>query len=103
MEHCVPWEGSSAGEHDRFRGLTFVKELAQYILANKGRITLSDDSHGPQAVGLNYTKMKKYLRANGVKDVWRLRPSSSPNAAGRYVEAVLVDNVFDNPFCVGRE
>ncbi|KAL1706684.1 polymerase/histidinol phosphatase-like protein [Schizophyllum commune] len=79
------------------------REVLQYILANKGRITLSDDSHGPQAVGLNYTKMKKYLRANGVKDVWRLRPSSSPNAAGRHVEPVLVDNVFDNPFWVGRE
>ena len=88
---------------DTSRDCTIVDELAQYILANKGRITLSDDSHGPQAVGLNYTKMKKYLRANGVKDVWRLRSSSSPNVAGRYVEAVLVDNVFDNPFWVGRE
>ncbi|TRM68318.1 Polymerase/histidinol phosphatase-like protein [Schizophyllum amplum] len=78
-------------------------EVLQFILANKGRITLSDDSHGPHAVGLNYGKMKSYLEANGVKDVWRLRESGECNEAGRFVDAVLVEDVFKDPFWTDRE
>ncbi|KAL1742421.1 polymerase/histidinol phosphatase-like protein [Schizophyllum fasciatum] len=79
------------------------QEVLQFILANGGRITLSDDSHGPHAVGLNYSKMKTYLQANGIKDIWRLRASSKPNAAGRCMEGILTENIFEDPFWAARE
>jgi histidinol-phosphatase (PHP family) len=61
------------------------------ILELGGRIALSDDAHGPHAVGLNYARMLRYLRAAGVRELWRLEGADSPNEAGRYVRAVRVD------------
>ena len=57
-----------------------VKELG-------GRFTLSDDSHGPHAVGLNYNRLAKYLRDVGVDELWFLEGSETPNIAGRLVQA----------------
>lgn len=44
----------------------------QLILERRGRICLSDDSHGISYVGLNYSKMRQYLVDQGVKEVWYL-------------------------------
>lgn len=56
-----------------------------------GRLALSDDSHGPHAVGLNYARMRECLRAQGVRELWRLARAAEPNAAGRFVRAVRVE------------
>ena len=50
----------------------------QVILAHDGRFTLSDDSHGPQAVGLNYDKLFQYIEEVGISDLWYLH-SEGPN------------------------
>ena len=42
------------------------------ILSLQGRFTLSDDSHGPLAVGLHYDKLYGYLRDRKVEEVWVL-------------------------------
>lgn len=44
-----------------------------------GRLTLSDDSHGPQAVGLHYKDAFKYLQAQGVNDIYCLSARSDTN------------------------
>jgi len=35
-------------------------------------LCLSDDSHGPLAVGLNYGRMRSYLVYQGIEDIWYL-------------------------------
>ena len=54
------------------------------IIDRGGRFALSDDSHGPQGVGLNYDKMYNYFKEVGIKDIWYLENGDRmKNAAGR--------------------
>jgi histidinol-phosphatase (PHP family) len=46
---------------------------------------LSDDSHGPHAVGLNYPRLLKYACTVGIKEMWYLERSQEPNIGGRFV------------------
>lgn len=42
------------------------------IVSLNGRLCLSDDSHGPLAVGLNYHRLHAYVVANSLTDIWYL-------------------------------
>lgn len=44
----------------------------QLIAKLGGRFCLSDDSHGPQAVGLNYGRLRDYLVENNIRNIWFL-------------------------------
>ncbi len=60
---------------------------------------MSDDSHGPHAVGLNYDLTKEYLLSAGVKDLWYLEESEVPNAGGRKTRPVkLPGEWWSHPF-----
>ena len=61
--------------------------LLQIIQRNNGRFTLSDDSHGPHAVGLNYHRLPEYLQAMAISELWFLQGSKVRNVAGRTVQA----------------
>jgi histidinol-phosphatase (PHP family) len=52
----------------------------QLIISLNGRLCLSDDSHGPLAVGLNYHRLYSYLRSHSVDELWYLSLSSSSEA-----------------------
>ncbi|KAJ7216327.1 Polymerase/histidinol phosphatase-like protein [Mycena pura] len=67
------------------------EDILKIILANGGRLTLSDDSHGPHAVGLNYGKLPEYLQRAGVMTLWFLERSETPNAAGRLVRTAKLE------------
>lgn len=54
-----------------------AKEVLDVILGMQGRLCLSDDSHGVQAVGLNYLRLKQYLVEAGVETIWYLEKDSS--------------------------
>ncbi|KDQ54084.1 hypothetical protein JAAARDRAFT_38696 [Jaapia argillacea MUCL 33604] len=89
------WEGSYPGE-----------DVIKLIQKHGGRFALSDDSHGPHAVGLNYDRMASYLRKVGIDEVWYLkRTDSGPvNAAARRMAAVKVDgNWWEHHFWKGRQ
>ncbi|KAJ7611301.1 histidinol-phosphatase [Roridomyces roridus] len=76
-----------------------AEDVLQMILKNGGRLTLSDDSHGPHAVGLNYASIPEYLCRNGVSELWFLEQSEVPNAAGRHVRAQKLDRGWEeHPF-----
>ncbi|KAM0791455.1 hypothetical protein ACM66B_005909 [Microbotryomycetes sp. NB124-2] len=47
-------------------------EVLDLILQLGGKLTLSDDSHGPEAVGLNYDRAYEYLRDRRVEELWYL-------------------------------
>jgi hypothetical protein len=49
-----------------------ARARSQLILELDGRLCLSDDSHGPAAVGLNYSRLRTYLRTRNVRSVWYL-------------------------------
>lgn len=53
------------------------KEILDLILGMKGRLCLSDDSHGVNAVGLNYLKLREYLVQSGVDTIWYLEKDTS--------------------------
>ncbi|KAJ6562334.1 Polymerase/histidinol phosphatase-like protein [Mycena capillaripes] len=67
------------------------EDLLQIILKHDGRLALSDDSHGPHAVGLNYGRLPEYLQRAGVTELWFLEHSDTPNASGRNVRATKMD------------
>jgi len=67
------------------------KDVAELILKENGRFVLSDDSHGPAAVGLNYHRLFQYLRDLGVHELWHLRQSPNENAGGRRTAPIKLD------------
>ncbi|KAH7915901.1 Polymerase/histidinol phosphatase-like protein [Hygrophoropsis aurantiaca] len=74
-------------------------DILPLILQNRGRLALSDDSHGPQAVGNHYPQMAAYLRHMGVEELWYLIPSDVQNTAGRYLTAARIPgNWWEHPF-----
>lgn len=71
----------------------------QIILKNGGRLALSDDSHGPHAVGLNYGSLPEYLQRVGVTELWFLEYSDTPNTSGRNVRATKMERPWaTHPF-----
>lgn len=76
----------------------------QLIQELGGRVCLSDDSHGISYVGLNYLKMRDYLKGMGLERTWYL-VSSSRRQTGDYtvgergrVAARPLDGWYDHPF-----
>ena len=55
-------------------------EILALILQLKGRVCLSDDSHGKAYVALNYRRLREYLLNAGVQELWYLE-----RAAGNQV------------------
>lgn len=65
---------------------------SQEILKLGGRFTLSDDSHGPLAVGLHYDKAYNYLRERGVEQLWYLAEAEEGDAGrSRGVVAKVIE------------
>lgn len=58
-----------------------AKEILDLILSMGARLCLSDDSHGVQAVGLNYLRMRQYLIDSGVDTIWYLEKDSSTSSS----------------------
>ncbi|KAF9584067.1 histidinolphosphatase [Lunasporangiospora selenospora] len=53
------------------------RDILEYILSKGGRVTLSDDSHGPDDVGMFYNpELKEYLERMNVEKVYYLAPNS---------------------------
>jgi histidinol-phosphatase (PHP family) len=72
---------------------------SQLIRKYNGRLALSDDSHGPRAVALNYDGLYSYLRRMGVDELWYIQESEQPNVGGRFVKAVKMDGSWwEHPF-----
>ncbi|KIK64229.1 hypothetical protein GYMLUDRAFT_221557 [Collybiopsis luxurians FD-317 M1] len=72
------------------------EDVLKVILQAGGRLALSDDSHGPHAVGLNYHRVADYLRHEGVDELWYLEASENLNEAGRKVQAIKVPDGWES-------
>ncbi|KAF8932561.1 histidinolphosphatase [Haplosporangium gracile] len=52
------------------------RDILEYILSKNGRVTLSDDSHGPDDVGMFYNpELKQYLHQMKIDQVYYLAPN----------------------------
>ncbi|RDX41729.1 histidinol phosphate phosphatase H [Lentinus brumalis] len=68
-------------------------DVVEIVKEHGGRFTLSDDSHGPHAVGLNYHRLVGYARRVGIDDLWVLASPSLPDGASAW---------WEDPFWKGR-
>ncbi|KAE9404108.1 histidinol phosphate phosphatase H [Gymnopus androsaceus JB14] len=73
-----------------------AEDVLKVILQHGGKLALSDDSHGPHAVGLNYHRVFEYLRRENVSQLWYLQASKNPSKAGRSIEPVMVPDEWWN-------
>jgi len=68
------------------------------IVNHGGKLGLSDDSHGKQAVGLNYDRLADYLRISGITELYHLEGCERGGGA-RKVRPVLVKGEWgSDPF-----
>ncbi|KAH6910755.1 histidinol-phosphatase [Coprinopsis sp. MPI-PUGE-AT-0042] len=74
-------------------------DVLKVIIQEGGRLALSDDSHGPHAVGLNYAKTREYLKSAGVNELWYLAKGEESNQAGRDIRPIRLEGAWDDhPF-----
>jgi histidinol-phosphatase (PHP family) len=59
--------------------------VSQLIKSLDGTFVLSDDSHGPATVGLNYDRLESYVKEMNITRLARLERTKESNAAGRFV------------------
>ncbi|KIP01730.1 hypothetical protein PHLGIDRAFT_20624, partial [Phlebiopsis gigantea 11061_1 CR5-6] len=79
------------------------EDVVELIQAAGGRFALSDDSHGPHAVGLNYSRLFEYARRVGITELYVLEERDVPNSAGRHVGARAVSGSWwEHPFWTRR-
>ncbi|PCH44373.1 histidinol phosphate phosphatase H [Wolfiporia cocos MD-104 SS10] len=75
------------------------EDVVELIKKHGGRFALSDDSHGPHAVGLNYSRLAEYVREVGIDELWVLHRTAAPNAGGRYLHPRRVEgNWWEHSF-----
>ncbi len=79
--------------------ISFLNPSGKVIKEAGGKFALSDDSHGPHAVGLNYARMAEYVRHVGISELWVLEGSPVKNEAGRSVQARKIEERWwEHPF-----
>ncbi|PLW11034.1 hypothetical protein PCANC_20503 [Puccinia coronata f. sp. avenae] len=77
--------------------------ILKLIISLGGRLTLSDDSHGLDRVGLNYNKSFEYLKSNHVSTLWYLVPAGEDKSSilqprGKVSAVPLPGNWWEHPF-----
>ncbi|KAF8627140.1 hypothetical protein AX17_006357 [Amanita inopinata Kibby_2008] len=79
------------------------RDVIKLIYQAGGRFALSDDSHGPHTVGLDYNLVKEYLVSAGITELWYLERSSPPNSGGRKVRpAKFCGDWWNHAFWMGE-
>ena len=80
---------------------------AQIVKEHGGRFTLSDDSHGPHAVGLNYYRLAEYVRRVSISNLWVLTTPSTTDGSNVGRRGLASHSVpgkwWEDPFWKGRE
>ncbi|KAI0752961.1 histidinol phosphate phosphatase H [Daedaleopsis nitida] len=69
-------------------------DVVEIVKSAGGRFALSDDSHGPHAVGLNYHRLLDYARRMKISELWTLERTEQPNAGGRKITSRRVDGFW---------
>lgn len=67
-------------------------EVVRMIQGEGGRFALSDDSHGPERVGLNFSRLKLWAQGLEIDGVWKLE------RRGGKIGPVKVNDVWNDAF-----
>ncbi|KAJ1660333.1 hypothetical protein IWQ61_000732 [Dispira simplex] len=78
-------------------------DILRIILAKGGRLTLSDDSHGPNDVAMHYSVMREYLDEMGVDKIAYPLPwkEERPTNEQTTVPVAWIEDVVNHPFWSG--
>jgi histidinol-phosphatase (PHP family) len=74
----------------------FLTKSPKCIIKSGGRFTLSDDSHGPHAVGLNYDRLRDYVQRIGLKELWYLGHGERSEVSGRCLVPIVATIDWSN-------
>ncbi|KAJ3156765.1 histidinolphosphatase [Geranomyces michiganensis] len=74
------------------------RDILQYMMTKGMKFTLSDDSHGPQDVGMHYDKLHSYLVEMGISTVYR-----PVRTLDGQITVQGVDNVWKHAFWTGTK
>ncbi|KAI9027886.1 putative histidinol-phosphatase [Hyaloraphidium curvatum] len=86
------------------KGLAYAypqRDILEHIVASKGQLTLSDDSHGPLQVGTNYHRLARYLEEVGAAEV-RASPTR-PGTIARQEIAAWIQSAAGAPDADGAK
>lgn len=74
------FEANSAAFRKGWRHETYPgQNLLRQIKSLKGRIALSDDSHGTKQIALNFSRLRSYLLRENIEEIWYLTPGEPPS------------------------
>jgi len=74
------------------------RDVLQIIIGSGGKFTVSDDSHGPHAVGLNYDRLYRYMQEVGIKELWYLANDHAPSEGRGLQPAKFEANWWEDEF-----
>ncbi|KAI9347211.1 Polymerase/histidinol phosphatase-like protein [Obelidium mucronatum] len=80
------------------KGLAFAyprKSIMEYMISQGVKFCLSDDSHGPNDVGMHYSRLLEYIKEVGVNTIYYPAP---PSLKTETSEILRIDNVSGLPF-----
>lgn len=69
--------------------------MEQLILEKGGKLTLSDDCHGPNDVGMFYDKLHQYLLDMGIKSVYYLAKEGGNTVVKEHCD-IVKDDFWNN-------
>ncbi|KAF9941277.1 histidinolphosphatase [Modicella reniformis] len=73
------------------------RDILEYILSKGGRVTLSDDSHGPEDVGMFYNpELKGYLEEMKIEKVYYLSPNNHDDSRPYPTRASMATGSFQH-------
>ncbi|KAJ1800610.1 hypothetical protein LPJ59_000957 [Coemansia sp. RSA 2399] len=74
------------------------RDVLREILQKGGRVTISDDSHSAQDVGMYYDRLHAYLVEMGLRDLHYLRRAKGGRDTNNRIEACLLKNAVEHRF-----
>ncbi|CAG8801869.1 157_t:CDS:2, partial [Dentiscutata erythropus] len=78
------------------------RDILKLIIEKGGKLTISDDCHGPQAVGMNYHKLYDYLKEFNINELYYLDIDFEKPKEGRKVVVKVMRNVLELDFWNGE-
>ncbi|KAF8752513.1 ABC transporter [Rhizoctonia solani] len=86
VEYGAAFELNAAAFRKGWNGAYPGRDIIKLIQSMDGYFVLSDDSHGPTAVGLNYEKLDAFISEMHISKIGVLKKGKNRNRAGRFVE-----------------
>ncbi|RIB01178.1 histidinol-phosphatase [Gigaspora rosea] len=78
------------------------RDILKLIIEKGGKLTISDDCHTPQSVGMNYHKLYDYLKEFNINELYYLDIDLEKPKEDRKVVVKVIKNVLELDFWNGK-